>query len=254
MTPEYQQIHHNPIRPSITICPWARYAQSSGDTHGFDTLERETRQWSILSGRSILTVSPESAFLLSFFFSSLLLGLRIQNRQLCPSIAPRRNNDWNKGAPSYRLQRTLYRWCDRAADDSRGSHFAPPEGNLSRSCCWCAIHTAPRQSCQHGFAPPEQRTAERAAADWLWRPGATTASRLRARLHGIVRQRNSTIRRYSLLVGSTWGGRETAGYRVSCPWCNAGTVSAMARSFLLVCRNPGAPVIICGAAARIRLN
>lgn len=28
----------------------------------------------------------------------------------------------------------------------------------------------------------------------------------------------------------------------------------MARSFLRVCRNPGAPVIICGAVAHIRLN
>lgn len=86
--------------------------------------------------------------------SSLLLGLRIQNRQLCRSIAPWRNDGWNKGEHSYRLERTLNRWCDRAEDDSRGSHFTPPEGYLSRSqtlaCCWCAIHTAPRQSCQHG--------------------------------------------------------------------------------------------------------
>lgn len=115
--PQNQQIHNNTIRPSITICPWARYGQSSVDTHGFDTLERERRQWSILSGRRILTVSPESAFLL--FFSYLLLGLRIQNRQVFSSIAPWRNDDWNnnkKRAHSYRLQRTLNRWCDREAD------------------------------------------------------------------------------------------------------------------------------------------
>lgn len=117
--------------------------------------------------------------------------------------------------------------------------------------------TAPKLSTRRvitGFAPPEQRTAEQAAVGLLWGPWAATASRLRVRLHETVSQVKSMLRRYSLFTGACWGGRETAGYRVSCPWCNAGTVRATARSFLLVRRDPGAPVIICGAAAHIRLN
>ena len=109
--------------------------------------------------------------------------------------------------------------------------------NFSRSqrlaCCWCAIHIAPRQSCQHG----------------AWLPG--DRERL-PQLHESKKLSDETLLSPHRLQ-MKWEANSGVPGVVSVMQCGNG-VSAMARSFLLVCRNPGAPVIICGAAARIRLN
>lgn len=101
MKPEYQELYHNSIRPSITICPWARSGQSYRHTWIWHFHERKETVIHLVSTQHTYGF-PRGCFP-PLFFPSLLLGLRIQKRQLCPSIAPWRNNDLNKRAHSYRL-------------------------------------------------------------------------------------------------------------------------------------------------------
>lgn len=188
------------------------------------TLQRERSGPSCQDAALLLTVSSGAAFLL--FFPSLLLGLQIQNRQLChcvlAGIMPGIKVKGATGCSAHSIDDVI-----RAADDTRRMSLHSNRRGKSQEILETGLllmrnphSTGPKLSTRRvitGFAPPEQRTAEQAAAGWLWRPGATTAGRLRARRHGIVSERNSGIRRYSLLIGSSGGGRETAGYRVSCP-------------------------------------
>lgn len=97
----------------------------------------------MLSGRSILTVPLRQ---LSLLYSSLLLGLWIQNRQLCPSIAPGRNLKTETHTDT-QLQVAAHDDAigQRADDHTYTLTERERERILNRcrrlACCWCAIFT-----------------------------------------------------------------------------------------------------------------
>lgn len=184
----------------------------------------------------------------------------MESRQLRPSIAPQQNLEWKKEAHSHRLQRSLTESNAMWADNNRPSHNSPKWGRLTQ--------LIPQTGLLLMHDPSMQPDSKVVSAVRNYRLSACEAVHSGARgscasvetltwatvwERGCMSQTNSVIGWYSLFIGSRGGGRETVGYRVSCPWCNAGTISA-ARSLLQMCKGSGDPVIMRGGAAHIRLN
>lgn len=172
MTPEYRHIHDNPVRPSITICPWAM--DKVEDTNMDLTLWIEKRNSDPSCQDAGDLRFPLSLLPSSFIFSPPRATDSKQTVSCVPPLRlggtmPEIKGHTATGCSARLIDDVIRQWM------TPGDH-ASPEGNLCRSqrlaCCWCAIHTAPRQSCQRvitGSASPEQRTTEQAAAGWLWR-------------------------------------------------------------------------------------
>jgi len=147
MTPEHQQIHHNTIRPTSTICPWARCGQSSGDTRGLDTLEGEKETVMHLVRTPHTHGFPGVCFLVFPFSPPRATDSKPSAVFLHCASAETTTDITGHAATGCSAH------SNRDVTGQRmKSHFTKSQ-NLSRSqkkLARCSPDSARRQSCQHG--------------------------------------------------------------------------------------------------------